>query len=100
MKKYFADIKTLPEDRFIEIKFEDLEIDTLGEIKKIYDKFGWDFDMCKEDMQDYVNNVGDYKKNVFDYSPRFIKRINDELDFYFEHYGYEKLKVPEETMKK
>ena len=98
--KYFDDLKSLPEDKIVEVKFEDLEKDTMGEVKKIYDKFGWDFESCKDDIQAYIDGVGDYKKNVYDYSPRFIKRINDELGFYFEHYGYEKLPVPEETITK
>ena len=97
-KKYFEDVKSISSDRLIEIKFEDLEKDPLTELKKVYDHFGYDWKKAEEPIRAYVEKVGDYKKNVFDYSPRFIKRINRELDFYFEHYGYEKLDVPERDL--
>ncbi len=93
--KYFEDIKSIPADRIIELRFEDLEKDPMPMLEEAYKRFGWDWESAKEPLRTYWDSLSGYQKNVFDYSPRLIRRVNEELGFYFEHYGYEMLPVPD-----
>ena len=39
-------------------------------------------------IRDYVESQKNYQKNKFDMDPRLVRKINEQLGFYFEHYGY------------
>lgn len=91
--KYFSDLEKIPQDSIYEIKFEDFEKNPIPILKSVYEKFGWDFEAAEKPMSDYWATMSTYQKNNYDYPPELIKKINTELGFYFEHYGYPKLEV-------
>ena len=96
--KYFEDIKSIDPARIADLKFEDFERDPMPMLEQVYRRFGWDWEAAKPSVQAYWDSLAGYEKNVFDYEPRFIKRVNDEMGFYFEHYGYEMMPVPDQTI--
>ena len=61
---YFDDCETVPPHQLVEIAYEDLERDPIGQLKIIYDslKMG-DFEDVRPAMEAYVASVADYKKN-------------------------------------
>ena len=91
--KFFEDIKHIPDEDFIEFRFEDFELDPLTCLKAAYDKFGWDYEKTKDYFSAYKQSLVGYKKNEFDYKESLIKKVNAELGFYFEHYGYTKMEI-------
>lgn len=91
--KFFEDIKHIPDEDFIEFRFEDFELDPLTCLKAAYDKFGWDYEKTKDYFSSYKQSLVGYKKNEFDYKESLIKKVNAELGFYFEHYGYTKREI-------
>lgn len=63
---YFRDIATVPSDQRHEVQFEALEQDPIGEMRLIYEKFGFrGFDVVKPRLQRYVDSIADYKKNTY-----------------------------------
>jgi len=70
---YFRDVQAIPSDHFIDIAFEDLERDTFGEIKKIYNMLNLSgFERAQEAIKQYIDSLKGYKKNTY-------KNLNDAL---------------------
>ena len=88
---YFKEIQALPPHSLFEIKFEEFENDPLPILKNMYAELELDgFDEALPSIKAYWESLAGYQKNKFEYSERLIKKVNDSLAFYFEHYGYEK----------
>lgn len=88
---YFQEIQALPPHTLFEIKFEEFEKDPLPILKKMYETLELSgFEEAFPSIKDYWESLAGYKKNKFEYSDRLVKKVNDNLGFYFEHYGYER----------
>ena len=84
----------LPEDSIYEIRYEDFQEAPIPILKDAYEKLGLgDFEKARHSIEEYWNSEADYKKNKFDYPADLMKKIDDNLGFYFEEYGYEKGKI-------
>ncbi|MBO4441210.1 sulfotransferase [bacterium] len=90
-KAYFKEIQTLPPHSLFEIKFEDFERAPLPILKNMYEALELDgFDKALPEFKAHWDSLAGYQKNSFDYSERLVKKVNDNLGFYFDHYGYER----------
>ena len=70
--------------------YEELERDPVACLGGIYEALGLDgFEAARPRFEAYVAGQKDYVKNHFTLTPRLRGKINGELGFYFEHYGYE-----------
>lgn len=88
---YFKEMQTLPPHSLFEIKFEEFEKDPLPILKNMYESLELDgFDKAYPSIKAYWDSLAGYQKNKFDFPERLIKKVNDNLGFYFEHYGYER----------
>lgn len=88
---YFREIQALPPHSLFEIKFEEFEKDPVPILKNMYETLELNgFDEALPSIKAYWESLDGYQKNKFDYSDRLIKKVNDNLGFYFEHYEYEK----------
>lgn len=88
---YFREIQALPPHTLFEIKFEEFEKDPLPILETMYSELNLSgFDKALPQIKAYWESLAGYEKNKFDYPERLVKKINDSLGFYFEHYGYEK----------
>lgn len=79
-----------------ELKFEDLEADPLGEMKKVYDTLelgGWE--AVEPGVQKYVDAHREYKKNKYQLDETTKRRVYEAWQPAFEKYGYES-DLPEE----
>ena len=91
---FFEDIKLLPKDSLYEVKFEEFEKNPLEIMEDIYTSLNIaDYEVARDAVEKYWKEQEGYQKNQFDYSPRLIKKVNERLGFYFEHYGYEMKEV-------
>lgn len=93
MGKYVEERNLIPKENLIEISFTELEDEPMETIEKVYRHLGFtSFETAKEEMQRYIDEVNDYKKNRFpDLEPHQIAAINERWDFAFKTWGYEKI---------
>lgn len=63
---FFEDRHLIPDDRFHEIRFEDLEINPVDEIEKTYQALSLgDFEDARPALDRYVSSLKGYQKNTF-----------------------------------
>ena len=61
-----ADLKTLPKERYCEIKFEDLEKNPINEIKAVYKHLNVQFsEHFEKQLSNFLISVKEYKKNKY-----------------------------------
>lgn len=61
---YFEERKLIPANNFMEIKFEELERDKIGQVEKIYNQLNINgFETLLPSLKEYVASISDYKKN-------------------------------------
>lgn len=89
-EKLFADMQLIPKEQLVEIKYEDFEQEPLLHLENIYQELAIPgFSAAKPHFQEHIDSQAGYQKNKFNIRPELIARINQELGFYFDHYGYE-----------
>ncbi|MDD6262548.1 MAG: sulfotransferase [Clostridiales bacterium] len=80
----------LPENRIISIAYEDLTRDPYTCLSDIYSRLELSgYEEALPRFREYIDAQKGYVKNTFTLNPRLREKINRELGFYFEHYGYE-----------
>lgn len=91
MQKNIDELHLIPKENFVEVRFDDLETDSMKEMERIYATLGLpNFDKAKPKFEEYLSTVKNYKKNKFrNIRPELIERINKEMKFVFDFYGYE-----------
>lgn len=87
---YFRDRERIPSGQLYELGFQDLAKDFEGEIKKIYDHFGWEsWDSYKSQLLNYLKENKNYKKNVYDdIEEPWKSQIQQKWKRYFDIWGY------------
>jgi hypothetical protein len=87
---YFADRERIPAGQLIEIAYEDLERDAIGQLRLIYEELSLgDFESIRPAMESYIASVAGYKKNrhpLLDDATR--KRVGIAWSRNFEVWGY------------
>lgn len=74
---------------FAEIRYEDLEKNPAGEIKRVYGELGLKYtDEFDSEIRCFTQKSEGYRKNKFILSLEEKSRINNNLKDYFEYYGY------------
>lgn len=87
---YFEERHLVPEGRFHELAFEDLELDPIGQIRMTYDALGLDgYDAVLPQLEEYVDSLSSYRKNAYPRLSDPIRRqINQSWRRSFEEWGY------------
>ena len=63
---FFEDCALIPDGRFHEVCFEELEKDPLGQVKGIYDQLSLPgFDAMRSSLRRYVDSSADYRKRTY-----------------------------------
>ena len=90
MQRYLQDRELIPKENLVELRFEDLEQDPLGELEKIYAGFALpDWEQSKAAIQAYIGTLAGYKKNAFTIEQSLIDRVEDKWRFALDHWHYE-----------
>lgn len=88
--QYFEDKKLIPEDRLVEIAYEDFVKEPVKTLEEIYEKLHIDgFEEAKPKFEKYIESLGDYQTNKFTLSDDLKNRINDRLGYYIKYFGYD-----------
>jgi hypothetical protein len=87
---YYRDASELPKGDVAEVRFEDLERDPLGEIRRLYRKLGLSYDARFERrLTKYLATLQGYQKNRFaDLPPDVRRQVDHCLGEYFLRWGY------------
>lgn len=87
---FFADRPLVPEGRFHELRYEDLDCDPIGQMRTAYDRLGLDgFDRAAPRLTAYLATLRDYEKNAFaPLSPADRARVARAWQRSFDVWGY------------
>lgn len=95
MKKFLADKALISTDNLVEVKFEDLEEDPLGQLQRVYDGLRLPgFDKAAPTVRAYMRSIEGYQKNPYEIDDDVVKSVNRHWRFAFEEWGY----VPREAL--
>ncbi len=90
MKSYFNEKKLIPNGNLVEIKFEDLELDPINQLKIIYTTLNLPgFEKNKDKFTKYLEKLKNYKKNKFQLTNRVIEMIRRHWVFTINKWNYE-----------
>ena len=93
--EYISARELIPKGSLCEVRFDDLESDMIGTIKRIYTKLGWgeeQFATVEPSLQKFVKPIGKkgYKKNSHaELSPELKKEVARRWAPSFKEFGYE-----------
>ena len=89
MKSYFEQVKLIPKDRLVDIKYEDLVADPMKEVKKIYSKLKIPgLEKAIPGMMKYLESKKDYKVNVYSIDKKILKRVKENWSFTIDLWNY------------
>ena len=92
----FAQIPSLPENRFADVAYTDFCREPVETLRRIYDRLELGgFAAAESRFRAFAAEQKDYRKNRLELSPRLIRKINDRLGFYFDYYGYDRMEAGE-----
>ncbi|MDE2786827.1 MAG: sulfotransferase [Chloroflexota bacterium] len=87
---YLEQRELIPEGRLVEIRYEELEQDKIGQVKHIYDALGLGGHAeFEERLAEYVASIEGFEKNPSYVSDRVIAAVNEYVPFLVEEYGYD-----------
>ena len=87
---FFSQRALVPPGHFHEVRFEDLERDPVGELRRLYGALGLpDFGHFEAPLRRYVDSQKGYRKNVFPALPADLRRrVASEWKRCFDEWGY------------
>ena len=89
MKKFLADKALIPSDSLVEVKFEDLEEDPLGQVQRVYEGLRLPgFDEAAPAVRGYMRSVEGYQKNKYEIDDDVVKSVNRHWQFALDEWGY------------
>ena len=89
MRRYMRDRESIPEGNLIEVRFEDIEADPLGEFERIYDGLGLPgWERAKGPVAAYVASLSGYRKNRHRVTPSVVEVVDRDWGFAVKAWGY------------
>ncbi|AFZ30072.1 hypothetical protein Glo7428_1510 [Gloeocapsa sp. PCC 7428] len=93
MHKFFVEKNLIPQNNFVEVKFENLENNPLQEIEQIYNKLSLPgFNSAKTYFQSFIDLQKNYKKNEYRLDRETIAKVLFHWGFAIHTWNY---KVPQ-----
>ena len=86
---YLEQRDQIPAGRLVEIQYEELERDKVGQIRRIYDNLGLDgYGEFEPRLMEYVASIEGFQKNPSHVSDQVIAAVNEYVPFLVSEYGY------------
>lgn len=87
---FFEERALIPDGRLQEVRFEELEQDPVGQVKKIYERLNLPgFDTVQPSLQHYVDSIANYRRNDYPALPPSLRHdIAQAWQRSFEQWGY------------
>ncbi|MDZ4684264.1 MAG: sulfotransferase [Planctomycetaceae bacterium] len=89
IRRYEATKSLIPAGHLHELRFEDLEVDPLTEMQRVYEQLklpGWD--CVAPTIRDRMPQLAEFRKNRFTMDPDTMRQVYNRLKFAFDLYGY------------
>jgi hypothetical protein len=89
---FFDDVRLIPPGHFCEVRFENLEQDMRGTVKRVYEELDLPgYAAAEEPINRYITSVSDYKKNKHpELPPELRNRIYQTWERNFDLWHYPK----------
>jgi omega-hydroxy-beta-dihydromenaquinone-9 sulfotransferase len=79
----------VPPGRLVDIRYEDLVADPVGEMREIYEQLNLgDFSAVEPEIMRYTMKSRDYQTNKYALPPEVADRVRGRWAPYFQRYGY------------
>lgn len=92
MQQYLRDRALIPAEQLVEVRFENLERDPLGEIRRVYDQLDLPgFEAATPAFQAYIDGLRGYRKNPLELGDDDVAKVNRHWGFAFDALGYDRL---------
>lgn len=89
MRRYFEDRALIPAGNHVEVRFEDLERDPVGEMRRIYEALGLPgYVAMKPALEAYVASLRTYRKNALEISETDRALVDRRWGFAMAELGY------------
>lgn len=89
MRSLFRDASELPESDFVEVRYEDLDREPMGELRRIYEVLDLGgFEEASGPFRRYLESVSDYQKNRYEFPPEVVDVVRDRWGPFVERWGY------------
>lgn len=89
MQRYLRDRESIPPGNLVEVRFEDVEADPLGELERIYRRLelpGWD--RARKPIAAYAATLAGYRKNRYQVDQRVVRIVDRDWGFAVRAWGY------------
>jgi hypothetical protein len=91
MRRYLADRRSISPGNLVEVRFEELERDPMGVVRRIYDVLGLPgFERAAPRVRDYVASQAGYRKNRFSVRPADLAAVERRWAFAFDALRYDR----------
>jgi hypothetical protein len=92
MTRYIEERKLVPPGRLIEFTYEELDEDPIRVLENVYESLELgDFEAARPRVDTYLESLGTYEKNVFDFPADVVETVNEHWGFALDAFGYERL---------
>lgn len=92
LRRFLMDRALIPPGHLVEVKYEDLEEQPLGQMQRVYESLGLPgFAQAEPAFRAYLASVAGYKKNAYQMDHGVIAKVNEHWGFAFDEWGYERL---------
>lgn len=89
---YLEQREMIPTQDLVEIKYETLDENPMQCLESIYTQLDLgDFASVQPQFQAYLDSLGTFEKNKFEFPDDTINKVNEHWGFAFDAWGYEKL---------
>ena len=88
-ERFYAEQSLIPYQNFVELRFEDLVADPVGEMRAIYEKLSLgEFEKAEPGILEYLESTKDFQGNKHNLSPEVEGSIKSGCAEYMRRYGY------------
>jgi hypothetical protein len=89
MDRYFKDKEHVPKEQLVELRYEDLIKDPIGQVKAIYEKLQLPgFEQALPKMNNYLDRQATYKTNVYTIDKKIIEYVHENWKSTIDRWGY------------
>jgi omega-hydroxy-beta-dihydromenaquinone-9 sulfotransferase len=88
MQRFFETQSLIPPQNLIEVKYEDLEVNPVAEVAKIYSQFGLAFEPLRTRLEDYWAAQPRYHKNQYRLEPEDVEKVSRHCQLTIDRWGY------------
>jgi len=92
MQAYLDQRDLVPEGRLLEIRYEDLAARPIPILAEIYESLELaGFDAARPRFEAFLESLGSYEKNRFEFPEEVVATVNENWGFAFEAFGYDRI---------